>query len=73
MITVNWLNIGLQLLFAFCIAVMAVAFILLGFWMGRHTQEKDFIVTKDVSGGQILIEEDPYAEAMSNRKSEGSL
>jgi hypothetical protein len=56
-------------------AIVFLAVLWVGFWMGRHTIEKTVHIPISVAGGQPVIEEDPYAEALKDQreKGEGSL
>jgi hypothetical protein len=59
---------------AVVMAILFIGFIYMGFWMGRHTVEKEIVATPpDDSGGQPVFEEDPYADALRAVKGEGSL
>lgn len=54
--------------------VCFIMFLFVGFWMGRQTQDQKMeIFTPNKAGGQPVIEEDPYADALRREKSEGSL
>jgi hypothetical protein len=63
------------LIVAIVIVVLAIfAAIWFGFWMGRQSIDKPVhLPTLKKPGGEPLFEEDPYADAMRETKSEGSL
>jgi len=52
--------------------VGAVVFLFIGFWMGRHTLEKQ-VFEPSKTGGQPLFEADPYADALRDERNEGTL
>ena len=69
------MSIVLVALLGVVAVVCFIMFLFIGFWMGRQIADKESGIFEppDKTGGQPVIEEDPYADALRIEKSEGSL